>query len=161
MENNILNTDKSESSPLSADLINALVHTLYTFFAYLLFIVPFDLWKKALVRLSNQKKNKSLSIDNIKGLWPFLSFIKVFILEFAFDGLIFSSYFIGFVVGIITWINDGAFSDFITMVVGSYFAPIPLSLLRDLIQLSTLPFKKFLNWLSKPAQFMDLEIRNK
>lgn len=142
-------------------ILNALIHFLYNFFIYFIFIVPFDLWKKATIRLANQKESGRLSISKITSLWPFLSFIKAFILEFLIDGIIFILYVIGPIIGIVSWIQTGEFSSFLGVIVGIYFSPIGLSLLRDLIQLMILPFKKFLSWASKPAQYMDLEIKNK
>lgn len=142
-------------------ILNALIHFLYNFFIYFIFIVPFDLWKKATIRLANQKESGGLSISKITSLWPFLSFMKAFMLDFLIDGIIFILYVIGLIIGIVLLITTGDFASFLVVIAGIYFSPIGLSLLRDLIQLMTLPFKKFLSWASKPAQYMDLEIKNK
>lgn len=142
-------------------ILNALIHFLYNFFIYFIFIVPFDLWKKATIRLANQKESGGLSISKITSLWPFLSFMKAFMLDFLIDGIIFILYVIGLIIGIVLWITTGEFASFLGVIAGIYFSPIGLSLLRDLIQLMTLPFKKFLSWALKPAQYMDLEIKNK
>lgn len=142
-------------------ILNALIHFLYNFFIYFIFIVPFDLWKRATIRLANQKESGGLSISKITSLWPFLSFMKAFMLDFLIDGIIFILYVIGLIIGIVLWITTGEFASFLGVIAGIYFSPIGLSLLRDLIQLMTLPFKKFLSWASKPAQYMDLEIKNK
>lgn len=146
---------------LSDQFVSALIHTLYNIIIYFLFLVPFNLWKKATIRLSEQRESGAISIAGITSLWPFLSFLKRFILEFLIDGLIFLSYILGIIVAIVLGIVSGSFIAFLGMLVGLYFAPIPLSLLRDVIQLAILPFKKFLSWASKPAQYMDLEIKNK
>jgi len=142
-------------------MLSALVHFLYIFFIYFIFIVPFDLWKKATIRLANQKEKGGLNISKITSLWPFLSFLKTFILDFLIDGLIFILYVLGLIIGIVVWIQTGEFRAFISAIAAVYFSPIGLSLLRDLLQLLVLPFKKFLSWASKPAQYMDLEIKNK
>ncbi len=151
----------SEQKKLTEQIVSALIHFLYNFFVYFLFIVPFDLWKKATIRLAEQKEKGTLSISKITGLWPFLSFLKAFILDFLIDGVIFILYVLGLIIGIVIWIQTGEFMSFISTIVVIYFSPIMLSLLRDIIQLSILPFKKFLSWASKPAQYMDLEIKNK
>jgi len=142
-------------------VIGALLHFLYNFFVYFLFLIPFDLWKKATVRLAEQREKGTLNISNITGLWPFLSFLKAFILEFLIDGLIFIYYFIGPIVAIYSMIESGEFSALVLILVGTYYSPIGLSLIRDILQLMILPFRKFLSWASKPAQYMDLEIKNK
>lgn len=141
-------------------LVNSLIHFLYNFFVYFLFILPFDLWKKATIRLSNQREKGALNISKISSLWPFLAFLKAFLLEFLFDGLIFIGYFIGAIFSIFTLIQTG-FMGFASILVGTYYSPIFLSLLRDLMQLLILPFRKFLSWASKPSQYLDLRINNK
>jgi hypothetical protein len=146
---------------LTEQIVSALIHFLYNFFIYFIFIVPFDLWKKATVRLANQKEKGGLDISKITNLWPFLSFLKTFVLDFLIDGIIFILYILGLIIGIVSWVQTGEFMSFVSAIVGVYFSPIGLSLLRDLLQLLILPFRKFLSWASKPAQYMDLEIKNK
>ena len=146
---------------LSEQIKSALIHFLYNFFIYFIFIVPFDLWKKATVRLASQKESGGLNISKITSLWPFLSFLKAFVLDFLIDGIIFILYIIAPIVGIYLWIESGEISLFVITIGQIYFAPVGLSLLRDFLQLLSLPFKKFLSWASKPAQYMDLEIKNK
>ena len=146
---------------LPKQIVSALTHFLYNFFVYFIFIVPFDLWKKATIRLANQKENGALNISKIKSPWPFLSFLKTFILDFLIDGVIFMLYVLGLFIGIAAWVQSGSFFSFIATIAVLYFSPIILSVLRDYLQLLVLPFKKFLSWASKPAQYMDLEIKNK
>ena len=143
-------------------IVAALLHFLYNFFVYFLFLTPLDLWKKATVRLAEQREKSTLNITKIIGLWPFLSFLKAFILEFLIDGLIFFSYFIGPIVAIFYMIKGGGeFSGLVIILIGTYYYPVGFSLIRDFLQLMILPFRKFLSWASKPAQYMDLEIKNK
>lgn len=150
MENNFSNLLKS-----------ALIHFLYNFFVYYLFVLPFDLWKKAISRLADQREKGALRMSEIKTQWPFLSFLKVFLIEFMFDGVILISYILGPILAIVLWISSESFTTFIGCIVMSYYAPIFLSLLRDVFILSLLPIRKFLSWVSKPAQYLDLEIKNK
>jgi hypothetical protein len=149
-----------EEKKFTNQIVSALIHFLYSFFIYFIFIVPFDLWKKATVRLSIQKEKGGLNITKITSPWPFLSFLKAFVLDFLIDGTIFILYVLGLIIGIFMGI-EGGFMGFVTAIVVVYFSPIGLSLLRDFLQLLVLPFKKFLSWASKPAQYMDLEIKNK
>ena len=146
---------------LSAQIISALKYFLYKFFVYFVFIVPFDLWKKSTKRLVTQKESGRLDISRINSLWPFLSFLKAFILEFFIDGISFISYILAPIIGIISWLNTGEFYLFPVSLAAIYFTPLAMSIIRDILQLLTLPFKKFLSWAAKPAQYMDLEIKNK
>ena len=141
--------------------IKALLHFLYNYFVYFLFVVPFDLWKKAVVRLSEQKSNGSINITKIKSQWPFLSFMKSFTIDFLIDGFILMSYVTAPIIAIVAGIGDGGFLGFLFILIGSYYAPLGLSLFRDIVQLSILPIKKFLSWAKKPAQYLDLKIENK
>ena len=143
--------------------VDALIHFAYNFFIYLLFIVPFDLWKKAIFRLSEARENKSLSINKINSLWPFLSFIKVFFFEFLLDGLIFIIYVLALPVAVYFAItNEGQeLTVFFAALLCAYYSPLCLSLYRDILQLLMLPLKKFISWAVKPAQYLDLTIKNK
>ncbi len=142
-------------------IVNSLLHFLYYFFVYFIFITPFSLWQKATIRLSEQREIGTLNISKITSLWPFLSFLKAFLLEFLIDGFIFIGYFVGLIFALYTFIKTGEFMAFVSVLAGTYFSPILLSLTRDLLQLLILPFRKFLSWANKPAQYMDLKIENK
>ncbi len=150
-----------EEKKLQDQISSALIHVLYTLFIYFLIVVPFDLWKKATIRLANQKEEGTISISKITGLWPFLSFLKAYIFEFLIDGIIFISYFWGLISGIVALIVFEEISLFFACIAIAYYFPMFMSLYRDFLQLLVLPFKKFLSWASKPAQYMDLEIKNK
>ena len=118
--------------------------------------MPFDLWRKAVSRLSKQRQEKSLDITKIDTQWPFLSFVKRFTLDFFIDGLIFIVPLLMIIILIVGCMDDflmGLFS-----FIGSYFAlPIGFSLMRDFVTLTILPFRKFLSWVSKPAQYVDIK----
>ena len=138
-----------------SQLADAALHFLYRI-VYFLFIMPFDLWRKAVARLSKQRQEKSLDITKIETQWPFLSFIKRFTLDFLIDGLIFIVPLIMVIILIFGCMDDflmGIFS-----FIGSYFIlPIGFSLMRDFMTLAILPFRKFLSWVSKPAQYVDIK----
>ena len=140
-------------------LIGALKHFGYSIF-YVLILLPFELWEKALVRLDEQRSNGSLKIANITGFYPFLSYLKRWVIDFLFDALTFISYFVGVIVAIVMIFSSG-FTAFLGALVVTYFVPCVLTLSKDLTYISILPFRKFLNWVNKPAQHLDLEIKNK
>lgn len=137
-----------------------------------LFLLPFNLWLKAATRLSEQRKNITLEYREAGGLWPFLTYVKRFAFDFGFDAAIFASYFVGIILAVIVWITsmlgaeniitgllDGCETALFTLIHG-YFTPIYISLLRDLIQLLLIPFRKFLSWGSKPAQYMEIKSKS-
>ena len=149
---------------LKENILPALLHVLYNLFVYYLFVLPFHLWVNAVNRLAEQKDSGSLSLVNIKSAWPFLSFMKVFLLEFLFDGMIMLCYVIGPLFGLymlFTATNGGGMSGFFTALVGCYYYVVIITIIRDVFTLLILPFRKFLSWARKPAQYMDLEIKNK
>lgn len=151
----------ANEKPLQENLGTAVLHVLYQLFVYFLFIVPFDLWKKAVLRLADQKEKDTLSIKNITSLWPFFSFLKAFLLEFLFDGLILLSYLIGVLLAVAILINGGDLSMIIAQIILGYYLPVIFTIYRDLFQLCLLPIRKFIDWAKKPAQYMDLDIKNK
>lgn len=171
----IMETPQSTKKHLS----NALLSFLYNFFIYFLFLVPLQLWKKAVIRLSAQKQKGNLSISKISSIWPFFSFLKAYFFEFLIDGFILIGYIIGPVYTIYTtylayksvhqgsYLNSSGesieiiFETFLWGLIYTYYSPIGLSLVRDIIQFILLPIQKFINWVSKPAQYMDFTILDK
>ena len=146
---------------LKENILPALLHVLYNLFVYYLFVLPFHLWVNAVNRLAEQKDSGSLSLVNIKSAWPFLSFMKVFLLEFLFDGMIMLCYVIGPLVGLFILFAGGDVVGFLMALVGCYYYVVTITIIRDVFTLLILPFRKFLSWARKPAQYMDLEIKNK
>lgn len=139
-------------------LIGASMHFLKSI-VYILFIVPFDVWKKALTRMAVANETGSFRVGNIGGLWPFLSFIKMLWFEFAFDAMIFLCYPLGLIVALVS-LGDG-FGAFLVMLIGAYYFPLFFALFRDFAQLMLIPFRKFLSWGSKPAQQLDIDLFKK
>lgn len=149
---------------LKKNLVPALLHALYTIL-YLIVILPFDVWVKSIVRLVKQKESGALQITKIETPWPFLSFVKTLLLEFLFDAASFLSYFIGVVLAFkafFTMLSNeyitfgDAFKAFLGILLVTYFVPVFVSIARDIFQLLILPFRKFLSWARKPAQYFDL-----
>lgn len=154
-------TNNMNETKFADQILNALIHFLYNFIIYFIFILPFALWRKATIRLSEQRQKEGLNVSKIKSNWPFLSFLKKFIFDFLLDGFIFITYILAPIIAIILAIASGSFMSFLMTLVGAYFIPLALTIVSDFLQLSILPFKKFISWASKPAQYMDLEIKNK
>ena len=142
---------------LKTYFVPALTHALLSILY--LFAIPLDLWVKAIERLAKQKDNGSLRISSINSPWPFLSFLKTLLLEFLFDLFIFLSYPIGLIIAL-TQLGDN-FEVFLGFLVGVYCLPVVFSIYRDLFALLILPFRKFISWCRKPAQYFDLNVQKK
>ena len=145
-------------------LLGALLHSIMTILVFI-FLLPYKLWVKSAKNLLAQKERNAIDPENIEGFWPFLTYLKRFTFDFWFDACSFLSYFIGVLAALISFffmVGNGfglALASFFVTLVSAYFTPIFVSLSRDFFQILLIPFRKFLNWGSKPAQY--LEIKNK
>lgn len=94
--------------------------------------LPFKIFKNALIALSNSKADDSeesnLALDFPLYIW----------LISIFNALIFLTYPVGIIVSIIAGMKSpyGGFGIFISMLVGTYFSPLYLGLIRELAQIS-------------------------
>lgn len=143
----------------------ALIHSLHTI-VYFLFIVPFDAFVNAVERLAKQRENKALKLSEIKTPWPFFSFMKRVFLDFGVDFLTLLSYILAPLLALVALIWGIAtktnffliLGAMIGVVIACYYAPLFFAWLRDCIVMMILPFKKFLSWCYKPAQYFDLNV---
>ena len=145
-------------------LVDAIIHLLYRF-AYFLFILPFGLWKNAIIRLSKQKREHALDVTAVKTEYPFLSWLKRFIFDFVIDGLTAIAWLIGFIVFIIG-ICQGelkglGFWDVLTAILMTlyciYWAPVALAIIRDLLTLFVvMPIRWLISFFRRPAKTYDL-----
>ncbi len=156
MESSFTAPENNDNRPFSKQLVDALIQVFYPIF-YFLFLLPYGLWKNAIVRMSNQKQSHALDVTNIKSEWPFLSWLKRFVFEFLFDALIVIWWLIGF---ILFAINGGFKAEFIGILIGLYgvyFAPITISIMRDCATLFViLPIRWLISFLRRPAKTYDL-----
>lgn len=146
--------EKKFSEKLIAALIQLLLGIWY------IIKLPYSLWVKSMNNLVAAKENGRMDLNKMTSEWPFLSFLKVFFLEFLFDAISFSSYFIGFIIAIYSWIDSGEFAMFIGGLLMTYNIPVTIMLTRDMFKILILPFRKYLSWAAKPAQELDLNIKN-
>lgn len=151
----------------SQSVISAFTHVLYQL-VYYIFILPYEVWCKAIRRLAAQRENKALKFTEIKSPWPMFTFLKRWCIDFFFDMLI-----------AIAWIVllYYFFKNFDTNVTHPfkvsfgygirilllelytlYASVLGIHLLRDLFILILKPISKFLGWLNKPAQHLDITI---
>ncbi len=148
-------------------IITAFTHILYQI-VYYVFILPFEVWSKAIKRLAAQRENKSLKFVEIKSQWPMFTFLKRWLIDFLFDALI-------AIIWIILLYNFFKRFDFFVSIpfkdsfgtgmkslffslLAIYTAPVGIHLIRDLFILLLKPITKLLGWLNKPAQHLDITI---
>ena len=146
--------------------VDATLHVVYAIVK--LIVLPINLWAKAVARLAEQKNKGLLDVNNIRGIWPFFSYIKRLLVEFLFDAISFLSYPVGIVSAIVAlfiyivihgeqlWIAI-IFTGWIILIV--YVIPVAMALCRDTFHLLLLPVNKIINWFRKPPQQIDIDIR--
>lgn len=153
-----------EEKTFFEELVDALAHIFFTI-VYILFIVPFELYAKAVHRLAEQRRNNSLSIKDIDSPWPFFTLLWRLNLYFIFDFTIVISWGVGIIAAIVLFfsgITDSydrfqhAFGGFFAALICAYYMPVLMTWFRDFAQFSVLPLKKYMSWLRKPAQHVDL-----
>lgn len=153
--------NEQKNSEFVNTLLDATIHFFYQI-VYFLFIVPFDMWRNAVVRLAQQKNKGALKLAKIDGLWPLFSYLKVLLFEFLFDAVIFISYIIGLLIAIVGLVSDAGFWGFIVgIITGYYVIPIFTTFTRDFTQIFLLIFSKFISWCRKPAQQLDIDFKNR
>lgn len=158
---------------------NVAKHALLQILNVVLYILrlPFDLWIKAITRLAQQNNNEFMKLSSITGPWPFFSFIKRLCFEFIFDAVAVLSYPLGALLAIyyffdnlITPIANGFFSidligvvflSFIGELIFIYTIPIYMAGIHDLLQFIMLPIRKLISWFRKPAQQLDIDVKNR
>lgn len=141
----------------SQTIISAFTHILYQI-VYFLFILPFETWMSAIKRLAAQRENKALKVTEIKSQWPMFTFLKRWCIDFFFDMLIALGWIIiGFLFyGIAK--PDGVGKYILFFLAVYWVAPVAVHIVRDFFVLMLKPFSKFLGWLNKPAQHLDITI---
>ena len=123
-------------------------------------LLPYNLYCKSIERLIETKESSALSIEKSSSNWPFLSFLKRLLLEFLLDAITLLVYPIGIIVFVAVVIQESFFEGFGSLL-GAYIAPVILSIYRDLFQIFILPIRKYIDWAKKPAQHLNLDIKNK
>lgn len=157
--------DNQNYNQLVDTSVKALIHSLLSTLNFI-FLTPYRLWVKSGQILAAQRDAKLFDMSGINTPWPFFTFVKRFLVDFLFDALSFLAYPIGVLVAFIAFfasISDfgEAVVGFFGVLLGAYFMPILFCIYRDSLQLLLIPFRKFLSWGSKPAQYMDLNVDNK
>lgn len=148
----------------------ALLHFLLKL-VYFLFILPFDLWKKAIIRLYDQRKNHTLDADKIKHEVPFFVWIKRYLFDFLLDGMIAICWLIGLYViylffkniEAIDYIGVGSylFSYLLIPLYCVYWLPATITIIRDAITLFIImPIRWMFSFLRRPAKTYDLTHTN-
>lgn len=128
-----------------------------------IFVWPFSVWLKAVDRINAAKRSNSLNLRNINNRWPMLTYLKRFFFEYLFDAVSVLSYIVGILVAlfmffkVVSYSFGAAIGTFFSSIVLFYFFPVFNSILRDWLQLTIVgPVRKFVSWIDKPAQYLDI-----
>jgi hypothetical protein len=146
-------------------LVDALLHVLITIGR--VFVLPLNLWIKSTTKLVGQKQDAALDMNTIQSAWPCFSWIKRWILDFFFNACAFLSYPIGVLAAIYAFFDyvgtsfGIAVEDFLVTLIVAYFFPLFISFAHDCIVFMLLPITKLIDWLKKPAQYLELKNNEK
>ena len=152
-------------------LVEALLYVLSGIGKILL--LPYTLWTRAIVRLSEQRENGYLCMSNITTKWPYLSFCKRLVIDFSFDALSFLSYPLGAIIAIAFLISDLAeyvpmgysagdfFLEFVASLLVIYNIPAYMALSHDICELLLLPVRKMIDYFKKPAQQINVDYKER
>ena len=122
---------------------------------YFILVLPFDLWKKAVIRLYNQRKRHLLDVDKINHEVPFFVWLKRFFIDFVLDGIAAMGWFIGALFAIIMAIKTKS-AEWLLMIFGVYYIPFSMALTRDhYILLVVMPIRWLLSFYRRPAKTYD------
>ncbi len=144
--------------------LTSILHFLYRI-VYLLFILPYDLWKRAVKRMTAQRKNHALDADKIKHELPFLVWLKRFVFDFVLDGIAILSWILGVVLVIIDIVDFhyfdfhyfSFFGDLVMPLYVWYVMRLSMAILRDVITFTVvMPIRWCLSFLRRPAKTYDL-----
>lgn len=152
-------TNPENNSEFGKQLLDAVIHLLYRF-AYFLFILPFGLWKNAVIRMSKQKKDGALDVTAIKSDYPFLSWLKRFVFDFLIDGLTVIAWLLFLIV---FFVENGralkymGFFDVVFSLYIIYWSPVLLAIMRDMLTIFlVLPIRWLISFFKRPAKTYDL-----
>lgn len=157
----------------SQNLPKAFANGFMTFINWI-FVAPFKLYAKVVDRLADQQNSDYLNISKIDSPYPIFTYIDRMFTKFFFDFTTLLSYPIGALISVIAFgytiyghyqIDElfrpefsttlkAALGLMIGILIITYYMPIFFQFMRDFVQFSLMPFKKFLSWLKKPAQYM-------
>lgn len=159
METNFTTPENNGNESFSQQIGDAFIHLLYRL-VYFLFILPFGLWKNAVIRMSKQRRSGALDVTTIHTEWPFLSWLKRFIFEFLFDALTIISWIIGLIVVIIVATDAyyfNFFAHFLLPLYAVYLFPFYFSIVRDCTTIFVvLPIRWMISFFRRPAKTYDL-----
>ena len=153
-----------QSDEMKQDIATVLKFVLFNLILYI-FKLPYALFKKSISRLFLLNSKGALNIAKTDSKWPFLSWLKTYIIDFGFDAYTFLAYVLGYPLLILGslygFIFQGLdFSDMLETLLygafGLYFIPLGVAIAKDVMQLLILPFRKYIDWANKPAQHQDI-----
>lgn len=125
---------------------------------YVLFLLPYDLWVQSVNRLAALENTKGYEVGERKSHWPLLSYQYHLTFEYCFD-IITILVPVYLLVAFIVLLFKTNFGIIILTLYGVYMSSVAIQLIRDFIQLVFIaPIRKFVSWLNKPAQYLDIKM---
>ena len=126
-----------------------------------LVVAPYKFWAKSVDRLCAMKQDSYLDIRKMDSELPVFAFVKRWAIDALSAFVSFLSYPVGIVVCVMSLVNSG-FGDFAEDLLLFYILPLLVWLLVDILEILVVkPLAKFLSWVGKPAEHLDLTITNK
>ena len=120
---------------------------------YFVFVWPFTVWLKAVGNVADCTDNRSLDLSKIHSRYPLLTVFKRFLIYPV--GVIVAFYLFFITVGDSF---EYAVKEWFVALVSTYYFAVYVAIFRDLVQLIiVLPLVKFLSWLNRPAQYLELD----
>lgn len=118
------------------NFVGALVNVLYVIFIYGLFILPWSIWAATVKRLGEADVNGFT--DRLRKT----EFMVLNYLKMLFDAFIFLIYIIAPIIFIIRLIQGAGFGEALLVLVGAYFSPLYVSLIKEAIILALVQVMK-------------------
>ncbi len=140
-------------------------------FLIILIISPLRVWLKSIDEMAaiNTKTNNFKESDS---KWPVFSFIRIYLFDSGLSFLCFISYFVGLAVAIIIanqcyhYNGERSIFDFVYPFIGNtmitYIVPFGIKITKDILDIIIVkPVMKYISWIEKPAQYLDITMDNK
>ena len=105
---------------------------------YFLFKSPYVIWLMSCAHLRDIREQKSLNIEEIGGIVPYMLFLVRFVFEFLLHALIFLSIVLAPIAAIVAGVagfQEKDFSTFLGVLAGMYYAPLAIRLVIEIIHL--------------------------
>ena len=120
----------------SLNLGKALLNALYIIFIYGIFVLPWNIWIGSVKRFASKEAGESFTQSMTKTEFLVFNFLKS-----IFDAIIILIYIVGPILATVAGFRTG-FLAFLSTLIAAYFAPLYLSLVKELLSLALIQVMK-------------------